>query len=358
MPLFMDLHKATDYEEKPTVEEIKRSHIADLAVQDKYGVKFLQYWINEEAGMVFCLMEGPDKESCEAVHQEAHGNMPCNVIELQGGDYMSFMGAEHKANEFDIVETTDGILDTGYRVILVIDIISVKKQDQLYDSISQVLKKTSGRAVNKTGARETRVFNSPLPAIEAALQMISEVQRFADGSTEIRVGISAGEPVTEQNDFFGDSIQLANRLCDIAGNNEVVVSSLVKQLAGEISLQDLKTGKALKILNPEEERFLNQLSEAAEAMITDPGFNITALTKSVGLSKSQLYRKINSLTGRPANNFIRELRLQQAYKLIRDKYGNVSEVAFATGFGSPSYFTRSFQKRFGVSPLQISKSNS
>ena len=70
MPLFMDLHKADDYDVKPTVEEIKRNHIADLAVQHKYGVKFLQYWINEEPGLVFCLMEGPDKESCAAVHRD------------------------------------------------------------------------------------------------------------------------------------------------------------------------------------------------------------------------------------------------------------------------------------------------
>ena len=65
MPLFMDLHKASDYDTMPTVEDIKKNHIADLAVQHKYGVKFIQYWINEEAGMVFCLMEAPNKEACD-----------------------------------------------------------------------------------------------------------------------------------------------------------------------------------------------------------------------------------------------------------------------------------------------------
>jgi len=124
MPLFMDLHKASDYEVKPTIEEIKRNHIADLKTQEKYGVKFIQYWVNEEAGLVFCLMEGPDKESCIATHQEAHGNIACNVIELQGGDYKIFMG-NAKANEFDIVENRDGTLDTGHRSILMTDIVSL-----------------------------------------------------------------------------------------------------------------------------------------------------------------------------------------------------------------------------------------
>ncbi|HMK04641.1 MAG TPA: nickel-binding protein, partial [Ferruginibacter sp.] len=329
MPLFMDLHKAGDYEEKPTVEEIKRSHIADLAVQHKYGVKFLQYWINEDAGLVFCLMEGPDKESCAAVHREAHGNMPCNVIELQGGDYRAFMEAEsNKVNEFDIVETADGLLDTGYRIILAIDIISAV-EDHLYETISGALKKTSGRSVNRPGTRDTIVFNSALPAIEFALQLVNNIAQLKDPSTEIRVGISAGEPVTEQPGFFGESIQLANRLCDIAGNNQVVISPLVKQLAGEIALQAFKSQNSLKVLNAEEEKFLQQLSEAIHGMIAEPAFNIDVLSKQLGLSKSQLYRKIISLTGRPANNFIRELRLQKAYKLMRNKYGNVSEVAFA-----------------------------
>jgi AraC-like DNA-binding protein len=349
----MDLHKASDYDVKPTVDEIKQNHIADLEVQDKYGVKFLQYWINEEAGLVFCLMEAPDKESCAAVHREAHGAMPCNIIELQGGDYIAFMGNEGSVNEFDITETGSGTLDAGYRIILVADIISAKNHEQLYNSISRVVKKTVGRPVNRPGGRETIVFTSGMPAIDCALKMISEVQNLNDNSNEIRIGISAGEPVTEQGDFFGYSIQLANRLCDIAQNNQVIISPLVKQLTGEISLQHVK--ELVKVLNPEEEKFLNQLSEAATAMIGGPAFNITALSKHLGLSKSQLYRKINSLTGRPANDFIKELRLQKAYKLIRNKYGNVSEVAFETGFSSPSYFTRSFQKRFDILPLQILK---
>src|SRR5688572_28180422 len=149
MPLFMDLHKASDYDVKPTVEEIKQNHIADLEVQHKYGVKFLQYWINEEAGLVFCLMEGPDKESCAAVHREAHGNMPCNVIELQGGDYRTYMGEESKANEFDIVERTDGTLDTGYRIILVVDLILIDTTELPEKDIDQFIIKYGGRPVNR-----------------------------------------------------------------------------------------------------------------------------------------------------------------------------------------------------------------
>jgi AraC-like DNA-binding protein len=355
MPLFMDLHKASDYDVKPTVDEIKRNHIADLAVQHKYGVKFLQYWINEEAGMVFCLMEAPDKEACAAVHREAHGAMPCNVIELKGGDYTAIMGNEGKVNEYDIVETPAGSLDTAYRMIMVVDIISIKLYEELFTHIGQIVKKTNGRPVNTTGYRETIAFTSPVGAIECALELIDNFKSSNDSSNEIRIGISAASPLDEQGSFFEYGIQLANRLCEIAVDGQVVVSSLVKQLAGAISWNEIKNNSAIKLIEAEEEKFLNRLSETAHEMIAGPAFDTTVLGKKLGLSKSQLYRKILSLTGRAAVSYIQELRLQKAFKLIKSKQGNISEIAFESGFSSPSYFTRSFQKRFYVPPAQLLK---
>src|SRR5688500_2928554 len=169
MPLFMDLHKAEDYDVMPTVEDIKKNHIADLAVQEKYGVKFLQYWINEEAGLVFCLMEAPDKESCAAVHREAHGGMPCNVIELKGGDYISYMGDQNKANTFDIVERTDGTLDTGFRIILVADFLSFSGDNYFQENIDDTIKKFDGMLVSKAHEREVVIFTTTQQAIECSM---------------------------------------------------------------------------------------------------------------------------------------------------------------------------------------------
>jgi AraC-like DNA-binding protein len=354
----MDLHKASDYAIKPTVEEIKHNHIADLQVQHKYGVKFLQYWINEEAGLVFCLMEAPDKESCTAVHREAHGNMPCNVIELQGGDYMTFMGNDITVNEFDIVEKADGTPDTGYRIIVAIECISFSPGKPVYKPIHEIIKKAKGRSMlNKpSGNREIIIFSSGLPAIQCAVSILQEIQHVDASSTEIRIGISAGEPVTDKNNLFEYGIQMANRLCDIALNNQVVISSLAKQLAGEMVSQHYGAEKLLKILNPEDESFLNRLFEETASRFYHPAFTIEVLSKGLGLSRSNLYRRITLLTGLSANSFIRELRLRKALQLIRGKYSNVTEAAYEAGFNNPSYFTRSFQKRFGILPLQVLKS--
>jgi AraC-like DNA-binding protein len=82
------------------------------------------------------------------------------------------------------------------------------------------------------------------------------------------------------------------------------------------------------------------------------------LSKKLGISKAQLYRKIKSLSGHSPNGLIQELKLKNALQLISQKFGNVAEIAFASGFNSPSYFSKSFQKRFGMLPAQVLKSPS
>ena len=73
------------------------------------------------------------------------------------------------------------------------------------------------------------------------------------------------------------------------------------------------------------------------------------------MSRSRVYLKITSVTGLSANSFIRETRLRKALQLMKGKYGNVNEVSLEAGFNNTSYFTKSFQKRFGILPVQVLK---
>ena len=82
MPLYMDLHRGM---KGLTREEIENAHRLDEQVQDKYGVKYQKFWMNEEAGTIFCLIEAPSKEAAIAVHREAHGLLADELIEVQEG---------------------------------------------------------------------------------------------------------------------------------------------------------------------------------------------------------------------------------------------------------------------------------
>jgi len=70
MPLFMDMHTI---EGGVSAADVAQAHKADLETQDKYGVSYLRYWVDEEAGKIFCLVEADDAEAANTVHREAHG---------------------------------------------------------------------------------------------------------------------------------------------------------------------------------------------------------------------------------------------------------------------------------------------
>ena len=83
MPLFIDTHK---HIEGLTAEAAAHAHAADIQTQEKYGVKYLRYWVDENAGKVFCLVEAPNKEAAMAVHREAHGLVADEIAEVQEGE--------------------------------------------------------------------------------------------------------------------------------------------------------------------------------------------------------------------------------------------------------------------------------
>jgi len=70
MALFMDTHTL---EGGVAAADVAAAHQADLATQGPYGVDYLRYWVDEEAGKIFCLVEAPDADSAATVHREAHG---------------------------------------------------------------------------------------------------------------------------------------------------------------------------------------------------------------------------------------------------------------------------------------------
>ena len=70
MPLFMDVHNVDG---GVSAADAAGAHEADLATQGAYGVNYLRYWVDEEAGKIFCLVDAPDAEAANTVHRQAHG---------------------------------------------------------------------------------------------------------------------------------------------------------------------------------------------------------------------------------------------------------------------------------------------
>ena len=82
MPLYMDVHTIDG---GVGVEDVARAHVADLQTQGAYDVRYLRYWVNEEQGKVFCLVEAPSAHAASTVHKEAHGLVADEVYQVQEG---------------------------------------------------------------------------------------------------------------------------------------------------------------------------------------------------------------------------------------------------------------------------------
>lgn len=104
-----------------------------------------------------------------------------------------------------------------------------------------------------------------------------------------------------------------------------------------------------------EDAFLQKVRAAAAPYLTDSAFEIDQLAQLLGMSRSQLFRKIKALTGLSPSLFIRSLRLQRAKELLETTDKNVSEVAYEAGFSTPAYFSDAFLEAYGIRPSQLKK---
>lgn len=104
-----------------------------------------------------------------------------------------------------------------------------------------------------------------------------------------------------------------------------------------------------------EDQFINKLNGIIEEHIDDEQFGIIELCKAMAMSRTQLYRKLKSLTNRSISNYVRSIRLHKAKELLSKGDLNVTQVALEVGFRDRTYFSRAFIKEFGLSPKSIRK---
>lgn len=103
-----------------------------------------------------------------------------------------------------------------------------------------------------------------------------------------------------------------------------------------------------------DEDFMQQVVGLLERNIDNPDFDIDSFSRNIGVSSSQLYRKIKSITGLSPNEFIRTYRLKKAAHLIMESNLNISEIAYKVGFNDALYFSKCFKKQFGTTPSTYS----
>ena len=101
-----------------------------------------------------------------------------------------------------------------------------------------------------------------------------------------------------------------------------------------------------------DEQFLQKALTVAEANLANVAFDVESFSREMGLSRTQLHRKLTALTEQSPNEFIRAIRLSRAASLLGQQGRNVADVAYQVGFSSPNYFTKCFRDVYGQTPTE------
>jgi len=233
----MDRHEFTQV----TAADLAAAHLQDLAVQGQFEVQFLNYWFDEERQHAFCLATGPTGEAVGAAHAASHGSIPYQIIEVDPDAVVRFMGgmANHRPGE--------PYVETAFRTILFTDIEgSTGLTQQLGDAramallrnhdqvVREALQRNTGSEVKHTGDGLMASFRSVTGGLGAAIEIqrgLAADAALEAGRLQVRIGVAAGEPVTERGDLFGAAVQLAARLCQRAKPGGILASAGVHDLA-------------------------------------------------------------------------------------------------------------------------------
>jgi AraC-like DNA-binding protein len=356
----MDRH---DVSESVTAETIAKLHQEDLKVQREFGCRGLTYWFDDRRKTAFCLIEAPDANAIREMHNRAHGDVPHSIIEVESSIVESFLGRiedpkKAKDTELNIIN------DPAFRIIMVVFInrISPAKStssqyksvmDAFNSAVRKILKHHEGNRVKENDSYCLVSYKSVSKAVKSALeiQLLGKElnKKHSKEKITIKIGLNAGVPVTKKQLLFEDTIKLAERMCEVV-SGEIIVSAEVKELYKSENANNFVKGKSINSLSQADEKFVNLLMDYFDKTWSDTGLKVDNLSKPLSCSKTQLYRKMVSLTGLSPNAFVQEYRLKNALKLLNRNVGNISEIAFESGFSSPSYFSKCFKKKFGVLP--------
>jgi signal transduction histidine kinase/DNA-binding response OmpR family regulator len=140
----------------------------------------------------------------------------------------------------------------------------------------------------------------------------------------------------------------------------MVIENLVQsrlRLKGKYS--GAQQAQADKVDQPEvrgnDEVLMERIMKAINKNISDSDFNVERLTQEVGISRVQLHRKMKEMTGISTSEFIRNIRLEQAARLLKEQKINVTQVAYTVGFSNLAHFSTIFRKHFGVAPSEYAE---
>jgi class 3 adenylate cyclase len=240
MPLFMDRHDIRG----ATVEDVAQAHQRDLEVQARHFCKALTYWFDEPRGTAFCLVESPSATAVREMHEEAHGLIPNQIMEVDASVVAQFLG---RITDPELAKEQP-IQDSAFRAILFVDMVSstditktlgdaraLSLVHRYRDIVRSALVAHGGREIDRAGDGFLTSFSSAYAAVKCAIEIqrklsMDHVGRDAGVQIQARIGIGAGEPVLDGDALFGSTVNLTSRICDCCEPGQIIAARVIREL--------------------------------------------------------------------------------------------------------------------------------
>ncbi|MDX8338853.1 DUF4242 domain-containing protein [Draconibacterium sp. IB214405] len=357
MPYFIDSHELNG---EPPTELIAQKHLRDIKVQHRYNCRKLGYWFDDVRRIAFCLFEAPNRECIQQLHEQEHRNIPNRIFEVDSR-IIDFLLKQFEIQTENLKVDFSDIATQQLITILALSIDS----NELYGakigerrSTQKMFKRMvaayadhfKGTIINRDQYTSQITFDSVTTTVNCALKMHKEFSLSLKDllpNLHFKMGISGC--FNNDNGEFQQALKLAKRLCYVS-NSKILVTLEVRNMFQSESMKVVIKSDRIKTVSPDEMQFLTKLMDYMENNWKNHDLHASMLEHYLGCSKSQIYRRMQTIIGQSPNSFIKSYRLSRAKQLLLNKSGNISEIAFDTGFSSPSYFSKCFQNEYGIKP--------
>lgn len=242
--------------------------------------------------------------------------------------------------------------------------------------IHQYVGQYRGKVVHYEGQKFIAIFEGPSKAVHCSIDLVGAIQSH---NAQLAIGIHIKEilvtnSISKEIEGWAKNIfkqpipgqiiltQTVKNLLVGAGLSFTPYKTIYEPESGSAFLLYTVAEKPVQTIQPDNlessrllhnDSLLEDILQIIDDQIENSLFGVTMLSKEVGMSERQLQRKLKAITNKSPIQLISSVRLHRAKELILKQQGNVGEIAFKMGFSSPSYFSKSFKREFGISPSEL-----
>jgi AraC-like DNA-binding protein len=319
----------------------------------------------------------------EEGHFIAERIVGAKFVEFEGDDHLFWVGntievlAEMKA--FMLAVEPEKSYEKQLYAIVSARMPSQKTPNaKCIEQVKDLVLRYKRRTIEHKGGTLITILEGPSNAVHCCMDISATMKKC---TTELSIGVHIREGAIKELHFISDETDsFIESVFKIALPNQILITQTVKyllsgaglsfsqyrsvvdQISKEIHLLFSVNEQAL--LHPslavdnmshiqQNESFLENVLQSIELHLSNENFGVDKLCLGVGISERQLQRKLKATTNKSPNQLISSVRLHKAKELLSNQEYNISDIAYLVGYSSPSYFSKSFKKVFGVSHSEL-----